>query len=61
MVFQLTIETDNAAFEGHELYIELIRLLKDTINSLEHCIDNYTLHDINGNRVGEYIIKEGEL
>ena len=60
MVFQLTIETDNAAFEDNPYY-EIIRILKDAIVSLELEKPTETLHDINGNGVGAYIYKEGEL
>lgn len=60
MVFQLTIETDNDAFVDNPYY-EIIRILKDAIASLELEKPTETLCDINGNGVGAYIYKEGEL
>jgi len=58
MQFQLTINCDNAAFDGDRV-IELQRILQTVIENLEYgaYVDYcYTLRDINGNEVGEAVI-----
>ena len=55
----IRIETVNAAFEDQE-YEEVSRILQDLIDSnyLLKTKDKRKLYDINGNPVGELIIKE---
>ena len=55
----IRIETENAAFEDQE-YEEVSRILQEIIDSnyLLKTKDKRKLYDINGNPVGELIIKE---
>lgn len=60
-MFQVTIETDNAAFEEHG---EVSRILRKLADKMELCLDtNGTMRntsiggkifDLNGNKCGEY-------
>jgi hypothetical protein len=57
MTFNLTINCDNAAFEGEEGAIELSRILHNIAADIEFsgCTvpdEQNTIHDINGNNVG---------
>lgn len=53
-MFELRMNTDNAAFEGQECAGEIARILRDLAARIEHegfsCSDY--LRDINGNLVG---------
>ena len=55
----ITINTDNAAFEDDE-EVEVARILRNLANRIEMagCRAQGPLRDINGNIVGEFIIKE---
>ncbi len=63
MAFKLTIDTDNAAFEG-EREQEVARILRHVADQLllgEPFAPNYeTLRDINGNNVGGAAFKDNE-
>lgn len=56
---KISIDTDNAAFGDTEYdrYAEIARILREAANRVEvgdHC-GEFTLRDINGNRVGAFI------
>lgn len=60
-MFQLTIETDNAAFCGPDGEIdelakqtELARILRDTADRLMNGQDDGFVRDVNGNEVGSF-------
>ena len=60
--FVLKINTDNDAFEP-DPSAELARILRHTAAYIENGGDHYigvyqTIHDINGNDVGRYAVKE---
>ena len=61
---KISINTDNAAFEDENLGSEISRILKSYANAIESVIDPDTsweletrLRDINGNTVGQVILK----
>jgi len=58
MKAKITIEMDNAAFE-EDAAGELSRILLDISDSVNYGIwpDPYIIRDINGNRVGEFVIE----
>lgn len=62
MDITITINTDNAAFGVHEeskdldTTIEVIRILKQLAWQWEGGIDDATIYDINGNKVGSATI-----
>ena len=64
MRITITIETDNAAFEGDELGPETARILADVARKLEATprrlfqSEAVKLRDINGNTVGMVRIEE---
>ena len=56
--FVLTINTDNAAFEGGNLAIEIARILRKLADTVERELlasegFSVALRDVNGNKVGE--------
>jgi len=56
--FVVEIEMENAAFAEGDLATELARILKEVIQLVN---DGYTmrgLHDVNGNMVGHFEIKD---
>lgn len=61
-MFQLTIETDNAAFHGDgerspdglACLTELARILRDTADRLLNGEDIGSVRDVNGNKVGSF-------
>ena len=58
MEYQITINTDNAAFveggSGGREQIETARILRSLADDIEHMgLCEYNLIDFNGNRVGE--------
>lgn len=58
-MLKLFIETENAAFDD-EPATELARILRDLAKRIEHDPAPYiVLRDINGNKVGECTISEG--
>jgi hypothetical protein len=57
MRFVLTIECDNAAFEG-DLHGETQRCLRRAIEKLSYQRDG-TILDVNGNTVGRFGFEEG--
>lgn len=59
--FNIVIDTENAAFYGNPLP-EICRILTKLVAQLQNEPPEYSLgggflRDINGNRVGEYILK----
>ena len=58
-VFRLQVRTDSAAFEDDPAP-ELARILRDVAGRIEagQDIGHYlTIHDVNGNPVGQYALK----
>ena len=58
--FTVTINTDNAAFEGGDLGIEIARILREIADKAEQGIMTtrfvtVPVRDINGNTVGKYV------
>ncbi len=57
MNYQITINTENAAFEG-DSSVEVVRILFQLMRDIEtRGLGDYNLRDINGNKVG----KAGEV
>lgn len=59
--FQLSLSTDNAAFQGDDMRAEIARILRE----LAETIDNGStykggLYDANGNRVGSWNLSDNE-
>lgn len=53
MDYQITINTENAAFEGDPT-VEVVRILYQLMHDIEkRGLSEYNLRDINGNKVGE--------
>ena len=53
MEYQILIKTDNAAFEGDPA-VEVVRILYQLMRDIESKgLSEFTLRDINGNKVGE--------
>lgn len=53
MDYQITINTENAAFEG-DPSVEVVRILYQLMRNIEaRGLSDYNLRDINGNKVGE--------
>ncbi len=58
MNITVTINCDNAAFQP-EPECEVARILKELANKLEYGgMGEYSLRDVNGNRVGEVKVKK---
>lgn len=55
-MFEVWIETDNAAFE-EDLFVELARLLNEAANKVANGQLKGSLSDINGNKVGGFYWK----
>ena len=52
-MYNVTIETENAAFEGDDKCDEVARILRRLAQNVENMgLCEYVLRDINGNRVG---------
>ena len=67
-ILNISINTDNAAFESENLGSEISRILKSYANAIESVIDPDTsweletrLRDINGNTVGQVKLTTGSL
>ena len=56
-MFKVIVKTDNAAFQGDNLRPEVCRILKELLFAVEHGLNEGAIHDINGNRVGEFRLK----
>lgn len=54
MQFTVTIDTDNAAFDGDDCGAELARILREIAQKVEDGADEGNAFDINGNRVGSF-------
>lgn len=54
MPFELSIETENAAFAGPNLPLEIARLLRRTAERIEQGAIGGSIHDSNGNKCGEF-------
>lgn len=61
-MFQLEIDTDNAAFDTFNLEFEVARLLRASAHAFYNGKRQGSLLDSNGNAVGkfEYVSDEGE-
>ena len=56
-MFELKIETDNAAFDDeNDGRDEIARILRDVATALVHGARTGVLHDTNGNRVGNFTL-----
>lgn len=53
---EIQIKTDNAAFEGDCLRLEVARILRDLSNKILDGRTPHFLNDTNGNRVGSVVI-----
>lgn len=53
-MFELNIETDNAAFEDEDGAFEVARILRLVASQLERGARSAPILDVNGNRVGSY-------
>ena len=54
---EISIETNNAAFEDEGMATEIGRILRELADRIEsEGIDHLILRDINGNRVGDFDI-----
>lgn len=51
--FSMNLICDHAAFEG-DPRPEIVRILQAVISDLEYGGNSKTLHDVNGNTVGNY-------
>ena len=59
--FTLTINVDNAAFEGGNLYPEVAYLLEETAKRVRHLgLNEATISDTNGNTVGQFVFSEAD-
>lgn len=57
--FTLTINTDNAAFEGEQFYPEMRAVLdKVAIQVADYFRENGSVRDTNGNTVGRFELSE---
>lgn len=59
-MMSLHVATDNAAFEGDNIYPECIRILRLMADKLEQGQNFAVIHDLNGNRVGVFEIERDE-
>lgn len=55
----ITIQCDNAAFEGEPLGVETARILERLAKELYSVSDGYRLRDYNGNTVGTVKVTDG--
>ena len=55
----ISIQMDNAAFESDGGYMELADILRDLAKHVNHGERERVLHDLNGNRVGQFKITGG--
>ena len=58
MKVSITINTDNAAFDGPELEGEVARILRMAANKIIDGERSFNLKDINGNTVGKVEFKK---
>ncbi len=57
MKLTLTIQMDNAAFEGEYGSVEVARILREVANRVSDPPQEFPLFDINGNKVGKVEVK----
>lgn len=58
MIFKLEFATDNAAFDKDPAY-ETSRILREVAGRVANGIDDAgTIHDIDGNNIGQYALSE---
>jgi len=55
-MFKIQFSTENAAFEGGDLMSECARILREIADNLERGRESGGVHDVNGNRVGNWEI-----
>ncbi len=56
-MLKLTVRTDNAAFQGENLTLELARILHEAAETIGRGHMTGTLRDLNGNTVGEWAVR----
>lgn len=57
--FSLEFETDNAAFEGPDIAVEVARILRELADDVDGGRTGFVeIHDINGNFVGTAFVPE---
>ena len=49
----ITVDLDNATFEGFNPEVEAVRILRKLADNYELGLTDRTLHDFNGNTVGK--------
>jgi hypothetical protein len=49
---RITIDTGNAAFDDGNREYEVARILREAADRIENGAEDFTLRDINGNKVG---------
>lgn len=62
-MFKLEIDTGNAAFDNDgegDCHGEVARILRDLADKIEGGHGHGNLHDINGNRVGNFTLTTGD-
>lgn len=57
-MLKLAIETTNDAFSGGWAATECARILRDLAERIENGATQGKLHDVNGNRVGSFTLKQ---
>lgn len=58
MTIMLTMETDNAAFEGENMAPEIARILRAVADDIDaNGVRGLKLRDVNGNTVGRFGVK----
>jgi len=57
MLFSLTIKVDNDAYQNQYIQHQLIDNLKDVISKLEQASDWGIVRDVNGNKVGDWVLE----
>ena len=54
MTFSLSMNCDNAAFDGNDKGLEVSRILRETAQQVEDGYEGGKIFDSNGNSVGEW-------
>lgn len=56
-MFKLTFDTGNEAFQDGQATLETSRILREVATLIGKGFTEHGVHDINGNRVGSYVLK----
>lgn len=56
-MFTLTFATSNAAFQDGQVTLETCRILREIADKLEAGMCDGAAYDLNGNRVGSFVLK----